>query len=45
MAKIRRSKTNTTFFLDIPKIEEMKDEKKIKRKYKKIFLNNSQKDL
>ena len=37
MARIRRSKTNTKFFLDIPKEHELDDEEKLKKKYKKVF--------
>jgi len=33
MARIRRSKTNTTYFLDIPSPKELVEEKKIKKKY------------
>jgi len=33
MARIRRSKINTTYFLPIPSPKEIEDEKGIKKKY------------
>jgi len=41
MARIRKSKTNTKFFVDIPKEHELNDKEKMEKKYKKT-LNGSE---
>lgn len=33
MAKIRKSRTDTRLFLDIPSADEIEDEEKLKKKY------------
>ena len=43
MSRIRKSKTNNKFFLDIPKPDEMDDKEKLKKKYKKTTLEINKK--
>lgn len=42
MSRIRKSKTNTTFFLDIPSPKELDEEKIIKKKYHRGCLTNGE---
>jgi hypothetical protein len=42
MSRYRKSKTNTTFFLDIPSPKEIAEEKVIKKKYKEVCLLNGE---
>lgn len=43
MPRIRKSKTDTTFFADIPTKEELEDEERLNKKYKKIIKGEDKK--